>query len=50
MTPAEDLVLRMVDAIFSAELDASTRVRFLVQLLGRPVAVEVDPTILRAAG
>jgi transcriptional antiterminator RfaH len=42
--------LRMVDAIFSAELDAPARVRILVQLLGRSVAVEVDPTILRAAG
>jgi transcription antitermination factor NusG len=42
--------MRMVDAIFSAELDAPERVRILVQLLGRSVAVEVDPAILRAAG
>jgi transcription antitermination factor NusG len=42
--------LRMVDAIFEKELDAPSRVQILVQLLGRPLAVEVDPTILRAAG
>jgi transcription antitermination factor NusG len=42
--------LQMVDAIFDKELDAPDRVRILVQLLGRPVSVEVDPTILRAAG
>jgi hypothetical protein len=40
----------MVDAIFDKELDAPDRVRILVQLLGRPMSVEVDPTILRAAG
>jgi transcription antitermination factor NusG len=42
--------LRMVDAIFEKELDAPSRVQILVNLLGRPLAVEVDPTILRVAG
>jgi transcriptional antiterminator RfaH len=42
--------LRMVDAIFERELDASSRVQILVHLLGRPLTVEVDPAILRAAG
>jgi transcriptional antiterminator RfaH len=42
--------LRMVDAIFESELDAPSRVRILVHLLGRPLTVEVDPAILRAAG
>src|SRR5438552_5139488 len=42
--------LRMVDAIFEKELDAPSRVQILVNLLGRPLAVEVDRTILRAAG
>ena len=41
--------LRMVDAIFESELDAPSRVRILVQLLGRPLSVEVDPAILRAS-
>ncbi len=42
--------LRMVDAIFEKNLDASARVQVLVHLLGRPLAVEVDPAILKAAG
>jgi len=42
--------LRMVDAIFDKELDTPNRVQILVNLLGRPLAVDVDPTILRAAG
>src|SRR2546423_13638372 len=42
--------LRMVDAIFDRNLDASDRVRVLVQLLGRPLAVELDSAIVRAAG
>jgi transcription antitermination factor NusG len=42
--------LRMLDGIFERELDAPTRVRILVQLLGRTVPVEVDLAILRAAG
>lgn len=41
--------LRMVDAIFERELDAPARVQVLVQLLGRPLAVEVDPAILKAS-
>jgi transcription antitermination factor NusG len=42
--------LRMVDAIFEKNLDASARVQVLVQLLGRPLTVEVDAAIVRAAG
>ena len=42
--------LRMVDAIFERNLDASQRVQVLVQLLGRPLTVELDPAIVRAAG
>jgi transcription antitermination factor NusG len=42
--------LRMVDAIFQKNLDASGRVQVLIQLLGRPLAVEVDAAIVRAAG
>jgi transcription antitermination factor NusG len=42
--------LRMVDAIFERNLDASQRVQVLVQLLGRPLAVELDAAIVRAAG
>jgi transcription antitermination factor NusG len=42
--------LRMVDAIFEKELDASARLRVLVHLLGRFVPVEVDAAIVRAAG
>jgi len=41
---------RMVDAIFEKNLDAPARVQILVHLLGRPLAVEVDPAILKAAG
>jgi transcription antitermination factor NusG len=41
--------LRMVDAIFERNLDASGRVQVLIQLLGRPLAVEVDAAIVRAA-
>jgi len=41
--------LRMVDGIFERELDAPARVQVLVQLLGRPLAVEVDPAILKAS-
>lgn len=39
--------LAMVDAIFDRELNTSERVQVLVQLLGRPVTVAVDPAILR---
>jgi transcription antitermination factor NusG len=42
--------LAAVDAIFDSELDARARVRVLVQLLGRQVAVEIDPAALRPAG
>jgi transcription antitermination factor NusG len=42
--------LRMVDAIFEKNLDASQRVQVLVQLLGRPLTVELDAAIVRAAG
>lgn len=41
--------LRMVDAIFERNLDACQRVQVLVQLLGRPLAVELDSAIIRAA-
>ena len=41
--------LAMVDAIFDRCLSAPDRVRILVQLLGREVAVEIDPATLRAA-
>ena len=41
--------LRMVDGIFEKNLDASQRVRVLVQLLGRPLMVELDAAIVRAA-
>jgi transcription antitermination factor NusG len=41
--------LRMVDAIFEKNLDASQRVQVLVQLLGRPLAVDLDAAIVRAA-
>jgi transcription antitermination factor NusG len=42
--------LRMVDAIFERNLEASQRVQVLVQLLGRPLTVEVDAAIVGAAG
>jgi transcription antitermination factor NusG len=42
--------LRMVDGIFERELDATSRVRILVQLLGRPLSVEVDAAILKPTG
>ena len=41
--------LRMVDAIFDRELDAPSRVRILVRLLGRQLPIEVDPAILRVS-
>ena len=41
--------LRMVDAIFENNLDAPQRVQVLVQLLGRPLLVELDAAIVRAA-
>ena len=41
--------LAMVDAVFDRQLNTSERVQVLVQLLGRPVAVAVDPAILRPA-
>ena len=41
--------LRMVDAIFERELGAPARVQVLVQLLGRPLAVEVESAILKAS-
>ena len=42
--------LRMVDAIFEKNLDATHRVQVLVQLLGRPLSVELDAAIVGAAG
>jgi transcription antitermination factor NusG len=42
--------LRMVDAIFEKNLDAAQRVLVLVHMLGRPLAVELDSAIVRAAG
>lgn len=42
--------LRMVDAIFERNLDASERVQVLVQLLGRQLMVELDAAIVQAAG
>lgn len=42
--------LRMVDAIFERELDTSARLRILINLLGRPLPVEVDAAIVRATG
>ena len=39
----------MVDAIFEKNLDATQRVQVLVQLLGRPLSVELDAAIVRAA-
>ena len=42
--------LSMVDAIFQRELPASRRVEVLVQLLGRPLTVAIDPAILRPTG
>jgi len=42
--------LRMVDAIFDSELDAPSRVRVLVTLLGRQIPVEVDPALLSPTG
>jgi transcription antitermination factor NusG len=41
--------LRMVDAIFEKNLGASERVQVLVQLLGRPLMVELDTACIRAA-
>jgi transcription antitermination factor NusG len=41
--------LAMVDAIFDKALNTSERVQVLVHLLGRPMAVAVDATILRPA-
>ena len=41
--------LRMVDAIFERNLDAAQRVQVLVHLLGRPLTVELDAAIVRAA-
>jgi len=42
--------LRMVDAIFEKNLDASQRVQVLVHMLGRSLPVEVDAAFVRAAG
>lgn len=42
--------LRMVDALFDRELDAAARVQVLVQLLGRQLAVALDPAMLTATG
>jgi len=42
--------LRMMDAIFDGRLDAGARVQVLVSLLGRPLAVGVDPAILKTSG
>jgi transcription antitermination factor NusG len=42
--------LRMLDAIFDRKLDAPERVQVLVQLLGRSLAVQLDPTILKPTG
>jgi transcriptional antiterminator RfaH len=41
--------LAMIDAVFDRCLDAPDRVRILVQLLGRQIPVDVNPTILSAA-
>lgn len=41
--------LRMLDAIFDRELNTTTRVQVLIELLGRPLKVEVDPATLRPA-
>jgi transcription antitermination factor NusG len=38
--------LALVDAIFTCELSAPSRVQILVDLLGRPINVRVDPAIL----
>jgi transcriptional antiterminator RfaH len=40
--------LAMVDAIFDRELTAPTRVQILVNLLGRPMKLRVDPAVLAA--
>lgn len=42
--------LAMIDAVFDRCLEASDRVRILVQLLGRQIPVDVSATILSAAG
>ncbi len=42
--------LAMIDAIFDRCLEAPDRVRILVQLLGRQVPVDIDATVLSAAG
>ncbi len=42
--------LAAVDAIFERELDPTSRVEVLINLLGRQLKVEVDPVILRPAG
>jgi transcription antitermination factor NusG len=41
--------LAMVDAIFDRDLNAPTRVQILVNLLGRPMKVRVDPAVLATA-
>jgi transcriptional antiterminator RfaH len=38
--------LAMVDAIFDRELSAPDRVQILVNLLGRPMTVRLDPAVL----
>jgi hypothetical protein len=46
----EDGPLAMIDAVFDRCLQAPDRVRILVQLLGRQIPVDVNATILSAAG
>lgn len=45
----EQGALAMVDALFDRSLEATDRVRILVQLLGRQIPVDVDAAILTAA-
>jgi transcription antitermination factor NusG len=42
--------LAMVDAIFDRQLSGAARVQILIHLLGRPLAVTIDPAMLRPAG
>ncbi len=42
--------LAAVDAIFERELDARSRARILVRLLGRQIPVELDAALLRPVG
>jgi transcription antitermination factor NusG len=42
--------LGMVDGIFERHLSGAARVQILIHLLGRPLSVTIDPSILRPAG